>query len=506
MTSSVPIGTPLRTLTGWLTAGALAVAITATAVTAHAQPDHRRTVAEPADPWPDPTDPDEVAGKPDEGDGSGEGADDDSAYQVRQPDPWEPPRRRAAPPRDDRWYDHRDAWEPWPATRGERRRQRGSERPVGRRSPRRRAVEEEPTAGYAEGFFLGSEDGRFRLQINGRFEARYSYQDRETADGATVSSAFSIPRSRLVLSGHLFGPELTYRIQPAIDGGMPQLKDVYADYRLVPGYLHVRAGQYKRPLTRQQINSSVTFQFLERAITSGRLGAARDIGVLLHDDYEQCPPFEYAVGLFNGTGSTPRLVGDVVVDPIRGRGPIVDGAFTNVPDRFHPELTARVAYNHGDIDGYSEVDFEGGPARFSVGSSVLVGLSGADDNAAAFRDGGSILAHLDTMLKVHGLTTTAAGFLLYLQEGDRFADQAYAATGFHLQAGYLFFDRAQPAVRYARVHRQGEGTLHEMGGALSIYFLGTHLAWRTDALVYLEEVAPERRNHFLLRSQLQLLF
>ena len=368
------------------------------------------------------------------------------------------------------------------------------------------AVRKGSRVGYDRGFYLRTPDDRFRLTINSRFEARYSYADLDTADGPEVTSAFSIPRARLAFSGHVFGPELTYRLQTAVDGGMPGLKDVYADYAIVPRWLHFRAGQFKRPLSRQQINSSTTFQFLERAITSGRLGAARDIGLLVHDDYESSPTFEYAIGLFNGTGEAPHFAGPVIVDPISGRGEIVDGAFSNVPDRFHPELTARIGYNHGGIDGYSEVDFAGGPPRFAIGSSVLAGFDGAEPTDPNQTGRGNVLSHLDTILKVHGFTTTAGGFLQFVQDGPSFADQAYSAMGFHVQAAYLLFDRAQPAVRYARVHRQLSGTTHEVGGALSIYFVETHLAWRTDALVFLEDVTPDWRDHFVVRSQLQLGF
>jgi hypothetical protein len=433
---------------------------------------------------------------------------EEPAYEVRQPDPWaaEPPRRPGSRRPDS--YEHQDARDPWAATRGERRRMRGREIPEAVRPPQvaPAAIRKGSPVGYDEGFYLRTADDRFRLTINGRFEARYTYEDLDTAAGPAVSSAFSIPRARLALGGHLFGQALTFRLQTAVDRGFGSLKDAYADYAIVPGWLHFRGGQFKRPLSRQQITSSVNFQFLERAITSGRLGAARDIGLLVHDDYESSPTFEYAIGLFNGTGEHPRLAGSVIVDPITGEGAIVDGAFTNVPDRFHPELTARVAYNHGDIDGYSEVDFDGGPTRFSIGASGLVGFDGPEPSNPANLGTGNVLSHVDTILKAYGFTTTAGGFLLFVQDGADWLDQAYSSMGFHVQAGYLLFDRAQPAVRYARVHREQRGTVHEVGGALSIYFLRQHLAWRTDALVYLEDYAPAWRDHFVVRSQFQLGF
>lgn len=432
-----------------------------------------------------------------------------TGYDVKEPDPWagrpEPaPQVEAERQRGTPAYEHRDSLEPWPATAGERRRARQARR------QRERAIRQRRTpaarrawVGYDDGFFLRTPDNRHRLQFNSRLEARYLYRGAGEDD---VRSAFLIPRARFILSGHVFMPELSFRLEPGFGGGDASLKEAYLDYAFVPDALHLRAGQTKRPLSRQQINRSDTFQFLERAITSGRLGAARDIGLLFHNDYEGSPTFEYAVGIFNGTGDISRLAGRVLVDPITHEGIVVDGGFSNVPSRFQPEATARVAYNHGDIDGYSEVDFDGGPLRFSVGASALAAFGAVEPDVRTDPGSGSVLSHLDAMLKAYGITATAGAFLLHTQDGPSFTDQAYASTGFHLQAGYLMFRRAQLAARYARVHYHEEGATHEAGGALSLYFIRTNLAWRTDALFLVDDFPPAYRNQFVVRSQVQLGF
>ncbi len=355
-----------------------------------------------------------------------------------------------------------------------------------------------PLAGYDRGFFIRSEDGLFRLQINARFEARFSYLD---VDDAEAQYQFSVPRSRLALGGHAFSPALRYRFQAAFDSGQPSLKDFYADYAFIPGWLELRLGQDKRPLSRAAIISSPDFQFNERAITNLGMGGSRDIGVMVHNGYRSSPPFEYAVGVYNDTGEAPWLSGRVVVDPSTGEGQIQSGGLGNVPEHFRPGLVARLGYNHGGIQGYTGVDREGGPPRFAVAGSAHLSFC-----AAACGDAATAVVRLDHMVKAYGATVTAGEVLGYEQAGESFSDQRYALSGFHLQAGYLIVDLLHPALRYGRLHSREEGARHEAGAALSVFFFEERLAWRTDALHYWSPELYGRPTDWVFRTQLQAVF
>jgi hypothetical protein len=83
----------------------------------------------------------------------------------------------------------------------------------------------ELTAGWDDGFFMQSVDGRFRLQVGGLVQARYVYSyipdglsgvnvaSSPIADNVESRSGFDLPNTQLDFKGHVFGPEFTYRLR-----------------------------------------------------------------------------------------------------------------------------------------------------------------------------------------------------------------------------------------------------------------------------------------------------
>jgi hypothetical protein len=357
-----------------------------------------------------------------------------------------------------------------------------------------------PVAGYRKGFFIRAADGPFELRLEGRVQTRLALENPEGAANE-YESAFSIPRARLVLSGRAFLEALGYKFQADFGKGFVALKDFYADYALVPGWLQLRVGQWKRPFSRQQLTSSGRLELVDRSITDKFFGAGRDIGLAIHNDYEHSPTFEYAFGVFNGTGDKSIFSADASVDPTTGDGQVTGGTFTNVPDRMHPALVLRVGYNHGGIKGYSEADLEAGPLRFAVGASGLLDLDADADDASLVR------GELDFALKVHGLSSTGGLYVSSAQSGTSFSDRSFEAVGFHAQAGYLIARRYQPALRYALIAPDGPGNdLQEVLAGFSVYFFDHGLKWQTDVGALNREEAGGRRTDSLVRTQLQLAF
>lgn len=353
------------------------------------------------------------------------------------------------------------------------------------------------TAGYEKGFFIRHPTKPYQLRINGRIQGRYEY---ELTEQGADHSAFSVARARLKLGGVLFSKQLTWALQTDFGKGNVVLKDAYVDYAFIPGWLHARMGQWKRPFSRQQITSSGKLEMVDRAITDGLFHAGRDIGFALHNGYEKSPTWEYIVGVFNGTGDRARLKGDVEVDPATGVGEIVSGKLSNVPSHFLPAIVARVGYNHGGIKGYSEGDLEGGPFRFSVGLSGILELDadGGDDGAAR--------GQLDVLVKAHGFAATAAGYVASFQSGGAALDHSYEGFGAHVQLSYLIHDIVQPVLRYAVLLPDGGNNLHEAGIAISVYLFGHNVKWQTEALALLEEQTAQTIADYLFRTQIQLAF
>ena len=83
------------------------------------------------------------------------------------------------------------------------------------------------TAGWDGNFFLGSTDGRFRLQLAGIMQFRYVWNYHDQDD--RFRSGFENTRTRFEISGHVFSPDLTYMVQTDLGraGGFASLQDAY---------------------------------------------------------------------------------------------------------------------------------------------------------------------------------------------------------------------------------------------------------------------------------------
>ena len=358
-------------------------------------------------------------------------------------------------------------------------------------------VRAEGTAGYEKGFFVASPDGAYKVAIGGRLQARF---EAEFPEGEDDVARFSIPRARLTLAGNAFTKALTYKFQADFGKGAVSLKDFYGDYAFVPGWLQLRVGQWKRPFSRQQITSSGSLELVDRSLTDGFFGAGRDIGVAIHNGAPE--GFEYALGVFNGTGEKPSFSGAVQVDPATGEGSVSKGKFTNVPTLFHPAIVLRAGFNYGGIKGYSEGDLEGGPLRFAVALSGIADLDAEGADTAGFR------GELDYALKVHGFASTGGVYILSNQDGAGMGDQAFGALGFHIQASYVVAGFFQPVVRYALLAPDGDDNdVHEILGGLSFYLFKHGLKVQVDGGAILREAAGgSMQKEYLGRVQAQVAF
>jgi hypothetical protein len=358
------------------------------------------------------------------------------------------------------------------------------------------AEEDEPraTSGYDAGFFVRSADDRFELKLGARVQGRFEAESSDPGGGLDRdnATAFSIARARLTLRGHALSPDIRFKLQADFGQGDVELKDFYVDYRATGGVV-IRAGQTKRPFSRQQISSSARLEMVDRAITNGGFDAGRDIGVMVHNDYQRSPEIEWAVGVFNGRGDGAAFSGSV--DPMTGE---VTGDFSNVPGDVQPAVVARVGLNRGGIRGYSEPDLEGGPLRLAIAASLLAGFDGDGG------DDGRVQGQVDGILKTGGLSVSAAVYVASAQDGTGFADQAYSAVGAHLQGGYMISERLEPVVRYALVAPDGSDASHEIAAGLGLYRFKHNFKWQSE--VALLGPTGGIADGVAARSQLQLSF
>ena len=260
-----------------------------------------------------------------------------------------------------------------------------------------------------------------------------------------LKGAFEIRRARLTLEGNLHGKDLLYKFQTDFGKGAPSLKDFYFDVRL-SGDTWLRAGQWKRPFSRQQITSSGRLETTDRSITDKAFGGGRDIGIALRNDYEKSTPIEWTVGVWNGTGDAAKLIAEA--DPDTG---VVTGGFTNIPSEFKPAFIGRIGLNSDGIKGYSEADLEGGPLRWGAAASFWVETNFDEDDSATDK------VELDYIVKAEGFSSTGGLYAMTRQTDlQPLSSQELAFIGFHLQAGYMVKPKIQAVARFALISPRPE--------------------------------------------------
>lgn len=322
-----------------------------------------------------------------------------------------------------------------------------------------------PPPSHERGLVLRSADGASSVRVMGLFQLQYAHG--WPGDGAETDGLF-VQRARVGLSGSAFTRDLRYMLVAELGGGDLRLLFLHLDYTLVPDWLTVRVGQFKRPLSRSFLTMASQLSMIDRPITIGPrvFGDSVDTGVMLHDGSSGA--FEYAVGVFSGAEL---------------------GA---IPERLRPVVAARLGLNTDGLSGYTESDLEGGPPRFGIAIAGLADLGGN-------RDGEPFVSGVvDLTLKAYGLSLASA---LYV--GARRSGSTESATlGHSTQIGYVIAGVVEPVVRYAFVlPSEGPGR-HDLAGGLNVYFEGHALALRTSVAVRLEGTADA--PDVLLQSQLAL--
>ncbi len=171
------------------------------------------------------------------------------------------------------------------------------------------------TAGWNDGFFLQSPDGRFRLNIGGMIQARYQYSGIRGNFGddgtgyATLDQSYrrfgwEIPHARLDLSGHVFGSDTTFRVMgqyansygqyfstnttpirvSSTDTGQRngslQLLDAWIAQDLGNGF-SVRVGQFKLPFDLGWEVGIANQLTGDRTMTAYHMGLGRSQGIEL---------------------------------------------------------------------------------------------------------------------------------------------------------------------------------------------------------------------------------
>jgi len=151
-----------------------------------------------------------------------------------------------------------------------------------------------PAAGGADGFFIQSESGDYRLQVRAyvHLDGRFYPGD----DRALAVDTFLLRRVRPIVAGTL-AKYFDFQIMPDFGGGVTVLQEAYLDFRYSPK-ARVRIGKFKAPVGLERLQSATNISFAERAFPTA-LVPNRDVGLQLHGDLGG-GVVSYAVGVFDG--------------------------------------------------------------------------------------------------------------------------------------------------------------------------------------------------------------
>ena len=142
------------------------------------------------------------------------------------------------------------------------------------------------SAGYDNGFVIGSSDGNFSLRLNGQLQSRFVYNNQDEGSALNPNSpdtnrwGFENTRTKLIFSGTVGGPQWGYRVEGDFDrdGGDFELLDAYIVYDAGNGW-SMKMGQFKQPLNREFLVDSADQLLIERSNVSYFYNQGRTQGV-----------------------------------------------------------------------------------------------------------------------------------------------------------------------------------------------------------------------------------
>jgi len=171
------------------------------------------------------------------------------------------------------------------------------------------------TAGWDDGFFLASSDGRFLLELDALAQFRYVFNFQDVQSDEYRHGA-EIARTELTLRGHIYNKDLTYlvradvtRNEPGLVTGLFFLKDAWVRYHLNNDW-SLRFGQFKLPFNREELVAPEYQLAVERSLVNENTNLGRTQGVELTWATDH-----WRVSAATGDGATDNFGGFNLVEP-----------------------------------------------------------------------------------------------------------------------------------------------------------------------------------------------
>jgi hypothetical protein len=159
-----------------------------------------------------------------------------------------------------------------------------------------------------------------RLEIGARVQSRFVASDDRAIGIGPADDRFGFERARMGITAQFFG-RLDIQAERQINDKRPW-RDLFADIE-VSRQLHVRAGHFKVPFSREQMTSMYELDFTHRSAIVDDLVPLRGTGVMLHGRLAD-RAVRYQTGVFEDSrqprfaAGGPRLLSSrVVVAPLK---------------------------------------------------------------------------------------------------------------------------------------------------------------------------------------------
>ena len=291
------------------------------------------------------------------------------------------------------------------------------------------------------------------LSLSNRVQIRFTQEMPEVGDDV---GSFRIRRAKTKFEGWVYTRNLTYELQLNWPDTANPLEDAAVNYDFTDGkkLFMLKGGQYKVPFGRQELTSSGSQEFVDRSIVSARFARGRDIGLQLWGN-PLGNKLDWRVGIFNGNGRT-----------------------TSRNDNDKYQYNARVTFQpFGDVK-YSEADFE----TISAGKPLFAIAGQYESNERPVAAAGSTPAHtVDKEILGADVVFKYKGLFLFGEWFDASNDRSAGVSdfdddGINLQAGYLFNQKAEVALRLAEVdpNSDRDNDEQEERGVVFGYYFNKH--------------------------------
>lgn len=358
-------------------------------------------------------------------------------------------------------------------------------------------------------------DGKTRIttdnayvEISSRVQVRFTDEkpDGNTQLAGTPTKgdrrgSFRIRRAKLKLEGWMLRPWLTYETQvnyPAVTGSNVGaiLEDAAfdVDFSKGKGTFRLHAGQFKVPYGAQELTSSGSQMFVDRALVSNSFFRGRDTGVALWGATAG-NKLEWRIGMFNGNGLT-RTVND-------------NNKFQYNARLMWQPNGSQVLNQRAWVTGalYSESDFESTTTPIYAVAinwenlNNFVATTGNDQKFNAIS--------LDGIYKFRGFS--ANGMYAFAKRRPEMGAKFDQSGGF-IQAGKLFSRRRyELAARYGTFDPTdvtARNNTKEARGAFNYYYARHGLKWQSDIGRVDVQAGPTAATvkTWEIRSQLQFIF